>query len=103
MPAIDPATDHLEPVRQLVRELTGRDPSPSALWRWIHLGHRRSAGAAPVRLEAVLVSGRWYTTRSAWADFVSRQTAAALGRGDAAPVTARDEATTRRLQAENLL
>lgn len=76
---IDLSKDRIEPVRDLVLESSGKRLSPSALWRWIRVGLLLGDSGERLRLEAVCISGTWYTSRAAWTEFISRQTAAALG------------------------
>jgi hypothetical protein len=70
---IDPEHDDLVPVRTLAKQRTGKQISPSCLWRWIRKGVRGC------RLEAVQLSGTWFTTPKAFAAFIAGQTAAAMG------------------------
>lgn len=95
---IDIEHDDTIPVRQLVKERTGKTISPACLWRWIRKGVRGH------RLEAVQVLGVWHTTPEAYAIFVAGQTRAALG--DDAPTSApapRTAEKTERLKRAGLL
>jgi len=47
--------------------------NPATVWRWVMKGQKSSRGAV-VKLEAVRVGGRWLTTRSAVARFVTTLT-----------------------------
>ena len=75
-PLIDLEADDLRPVATVARDRTGKRPSPASIWRWIHKGNRGG------KLEAVFLTGVWHTTAAAFADFIRRQTAAALGASD---------------------
>ena len=44
--------------------------NPATVWRWVMKGQKTSCGAV-VKLEAVRVGGRWLTSRSAVARFVT--------------------------------
>jgi len=68
---LETATD-LRPVSLIARNLTGKRPSPSTVWRWVKRGNRGG------KLDAVMIGGSWHTTPGAFAAFVSRQTAAAF-------------------------
>ena len=94
-PTIDLEHDELIPVGELVRRRLGKRLSPATLWRW------RLKGVGGVRLEAVRVGGVWCTTPAAFADFIRRQTAAALSRHDEGDVE-RSDVTQRRLTAAGL-
>jgi hypothetical protein len=47
--------------------------NPATVWRWVMKGQKSKRGAV-VKLEAVRVGGRWLTTRSAVARFVTTLT-----------------------------
>jgi hypothetical protein len=94
---IDTITDTLVPLSRVARTLP-HPPSPATLWRW----HTRGIGGE--RLEIVRVGGRVYTTREAFADFVSRTTAAAQCHDvDTQEAVERSPATERRLREAGLL
>jgi len=67
-PTINPETDDLRPVNQIVHERLGKRVAASTLYRW------RSAGVRGVRLECVFVGGVCCTTMAAFAAFVRAQT-----------------------------
>lgn len=97
---IDLEHDDLRPVAEIAAERTGRRPPPGTVWRW------RLKGCHGEKLEAVLVHGVWCTTVSAFADFIRRQTAAAMANCKGASESEtpeRDERKTRQLQAAGLL
>lgn len=75
---IDLENDKLVPVNELCKLRLGRRMAPATIGRWCRKGTR--AG----KLEAVHICGCWHTTVAAFADFIRRQTAAALRR-NAAP------------------
>jgi len=83
---IDLESDDLRPVWIVARDRTGRRPSPATVWRWVRKGVRGG------RLEAVFLQGVWHTTSAAFADFIRRQTAAALNLPPNEPVIASDDA-----------
>lgn len=83
---IDLESDDLRPVWIVARDRTGKRPSPATVWRWVRKGIRGG------RLEAVFLQGVWQTTPAAFADFIRRQTAAALNTPPDAPVIANDDA-----------
>lgn len=85
LPLIDLERDLLVPVRELSRRRLGRHISPATLWRWIHKG---TAGGC---LEAVFANGTWYSTETALADFLRRQTEAKLKSAEAIPTDSSDE------------
>jgi hypothetical protein len=58
--SIDPKSDDLRPVAELVKQLTGRRPSPASVWRWTQKGTRRAG-----KLPAIRVFGQQHTTREA--------------------------------------
>lgn len=76
-------------------------PSPATLWRWRTKGV--GTGNQRIRLECDRVGGRWYTTRAAMAEFISRQTAATTVPANDDPPGGRSVATQQRLQAAGLL
>jgi hypothetical protein len=91
MTQIDLTTDQLRPVAQVAADCTGRRPSPASVWRWTRKGTRGG------RLEAYYVHGVWCTTPEAFADFIRRQTDAALA------TPAADEPDDEQLRAAGLL
>jgi hypothetical protein len=98
---IDPETDDLRPVREIVRARLGKSISPATLWRWI----RRGTGGA--RLEVIRIGGRWMSTDKAFAEFLRVQTANAL-RDSSSPdpasaETGRTPQKTRQLQRAGLI
>lgn len=80
--------------------LLPRKPSPATLWRWrtkgILIGKQR------IKLECVRVGGQWCTTADAMAEFLQRQTKAALEVESNQPST-RSDSTVRRLQESGLM
>ncbi len=96
---IDLERDDLRPVAEIAQERTGKRPPPGTVWRW------RLRGCHGAKLEAVFVHGRWCTTAEAFADFIRRQTAAAINAREASDVDSgeRDEATDRRLKKAGLI
>lgn len=52
-------------IAEATREVPGRRPNCATVWRWIDQGVRG------VRLEAVPVGGRWYTTKEAIRRFLA--------------------------------
>lgn len=99
---IDIKNGELKAFSKALRSLP-KPPSPSTAWRWrtvgVHVGGQR------IRLDAVRVGGRWYTTDEAVGEFIQRQTEAALAQpesGDDSP-SKRPEATERRLGEAGLL
>ena len=72
MQYIDLEKDTLVPVQEICRERFGKRMSLTTVWRWVRKGCRG------VKLEAVMVSGRWWTTPAAFAGFISERTAVAL-------------------------
>jgi hypothetical protein len=95
---IDLENDKLETVGEIYFKRTGKRLNPQQLWRW------RIKGVSGIRLEAVKLSGAWYTTSRAFANFIERQTQVATN-ASAAVIGAdkRDAVTERRLQAAGLL
>lgn len=85
-PSIDleNSTD-VRPVAHVAEKLSGKRPSPATVWRWVRKGVRGG------KLEAVFLRGVWQTTPAAFADFIRRQTAAALA-PSAPDVDASDDA-----------
>jgi hypothetical protein len=75
---INPATDTLMPAADVVEQATGKRPSRTTIWRWVCGPGRRGC-----HLQAFSQLGGWYTTREAYAAFITGQTASALGGGDA--------------------
>ena len=69
---IDPETDDLRPVGEIVQARLGKSISPATLWRWAR------KGIGGVRLEVIRMGGRWLTTDKAFAEFLRAQTANAL-------------------------
>jgi hypothetical protein len=58
----------LIPVRQLAREILGRDLNPACQWRWIIRGY------AGNRLAVLNAGGRWCSTRRHFLEFCARRT-----------------------------
>lgn len=99
--SIDLERDELFPLEEECRRRLSRAPSPTTLWRWRTKGVRISGQT--IKLACVRVGGTWYTTRRAFAEFLRRQTEAAVAeRGDDEP-RRRSEVTTRRLRDAGLL
>jgi len=85
-------------------QLLPRIPSPSTLWRWRTKGV--VANGQRIRLTCVRAGGVWYTSRQSFAEFLRRQTDAALGASDtsdSANDDARTEAQTAKLRNARLL
>ena len=92
---IDIETDDVRPVAELMKQLTGRRPSPPTVWRWCERGTKRQ-GVLP----SVSIFGSRHTTREALQEWLSR------GSGPTPPSpepAERSEATSRRLKAAGLL
>ena len=70
---IDP-NDPLVPVRDIAREAMGRFPAPPTMWRWC------GRGATGIRLPAVMLSGKWMTSRRCWLAWLQARTAVKLER-----------------------
>lgn len=70
---IDP-DDPLVPVRDLAHEALGRNPAPPTMWRWC------GRGATGIRLPAVMLSGKWMTSRRCWLEWLQARTAVKLER-----------------------
>jgi hypothetical protein len=83
---------------QAARQLPRR-PAPSTFWRWRHEGVL--INGRRIKLRCVRVGGQWYTTATAFADFLREQTAAALEQ-EIEP-TDRPADTERRLASAGLL
>ena len=93
--SLDPDTDDLRPVAQLMADLTGRRPSPATVWRWCSRGTGR-AGVLP----SLVIYGTRHTTREALLEWLRRESAPA----DADDSTAeRDASVDRKLRAAGLL
>ena len=90
--ALDPDTDDLRPVAQLMGDLTGRRPSPATIWRWCRRGTSRAG-----RLPGLTVYGQWHTTREALVDWLRRGSELPTPPTDDAGGE-RPEATRRRLE-----
>jgi len=58
----------------IAREALGRYPSPPTMWRWC------GKGVTGIRLPAVMLSGRWMTSRRCWLAWLQARTAVKLGR-----------------------
>ena len=97
---IDVERDELVPVGELVEQRLGRRLASSTTWRWIAKGVK--VRGRTVKLPAVRVGGAWCTSRPAFADFLRRQTAAALAPVETEP-TARPESTERKLREAGLI
>lgn len=97
---IDVENDELIPVLDLVQQRLGRRLAPSTTWRWITKGVQVRGTA--VKLQAVRVGGTWCTSRPAFADFLRRQTSAALHPAEQASEE-RPESVRRRLRDAGLL
>ena len=95
---IDPATDNLVPLADVIRQRLGRRVGPATIWRW------RLKGINGAKLPAIRCGQRWMTTVAAFADFIRAQTAncqpAPL---DSDAPTERSAATTAKLKAAGLV
>lgn len=96
--AIDLDNDELLTLAEACR-LLPRKPSPSTLWRWRTKGV--VVNGQRIRLDCVRVGGKWHTTRSAFSEFLRRQTEAATT--DDTESTERSERTERKLTEAGLL
>lgn len=63
---LDPA-DPLIAVHKLSQETTGKRPARTSTWRWC-------SGRGCPRLPAVLVGNQWFTTRTAWMEWLTYRT-----------------------------
>lgn len=81
--------------------LLPRQPSPATLWRWRTKGILTNGQR--IKLDCVRVGGTWCTTRKAMAEFLRRQTEAALSVGNDESTPERSPATERKLKAAGLL
>ena len=94
---VDPKTDDLKPVVELLKDLTGRRPSPATIWRWCSKGTKRGG-----RLPAFKVLGTWHSTRAALLQWL----AAESDRTDSHAVdrpSGRDPSTKKRLTKAGLI
>src|SRR4030095_8336396 len=98
---IEPASEALRPVNEIIKARLGKRISPATLWRW------RLKGVNGVRLECLRVGGCWVTTDAAFAEFLRAQTenalAACTGSVDADKPAERSPEKVRRLRAAGLL
>lgn len=63
---IDPLSEDLEQVRELVKELPkGARPSPATVWRWTRKGARGT------KLHTIKVCGKLLTTREEFRRFIA--------------------------------
>ncbi len=69
---IDVLKDPIEEVRSLAKKALPKTPSPPVLLRWIR------DGSHGVKLPAVKIGRRWYSTAELFNQFVAEQTEAAL-------------------------
>lgn len=67
--AIDPESDFLAPVLEVIRQRLGKSVSPATSWRW------RQIGINGAKLECVRSGGRWMSTPAAFGEFLRNQTA----------------------------
>jgi hypothetical protein len=71
--------------------LLPRVPSPATLWRWRTKGVL--VNGQRIRMTCVRAGGVWYTTRNSFAEFLRRQTEAALSEPIASDDQEQDERT----------
>jgi hypothetical protein len=58
--------------REIPSHRTGRCLGPQAIWRWVCKGLRLADGRV-VKLEAVRLAGRWYSSHGALQRFITAQ------------------------------
>jgi len=66
--AIDIKKGKLKAFSKALRSKLPKPPSPSTAWRWRTVGVR--IGDQTIRLDAVRVGGKWYTTDEAVDEFI---------------------------------
>ncbi len=71
-PRLTASTPELVPLIPLLSRLPTGLPSPHTRWRWIR------KGVSGVRLPAVLIADRWYSTQEAVDWFIAARTQRAL-------------------------
>lgn len=75
-PKISADSPDLEPLVSLLSRLPGKQASPSTRWRWVRFG------ADGIRLPALTICGKWYSTQAAVNWFFEARTQAALSSCD---------------------
>ena len=93
-PEVSVRTPGLVPLPALLKFLPEGRPSPQTLWRWTH-----GLSADGIRLPAIKVGRKWYSTREALDWFLAARTQTSLDRSEA---TAADDATDDELAAVRL-
>jgi len=91
--------EQLTPLSQLLTRVLGKRPAPATMWRWLNLGVK--VGDQRVKLDAVRIGCKLYSTAEAVADFIAAQNPAPA---EDAPTDGERSAETRdRLQAAGLI
>ena len=68
-PKLTPFSEGLAPLSKLLRQIPGVKASPQNNWRWVHRGV--SGG---IKLPAILIADRWYSTPEAVSWFFQART-----------------------------
>ncbi len=97
--SIDLETDQLLTLSDACRRLLIKPVSPATLWRWRTIGVL--VNGTRIKLACVKVGRTWHTTKTAFADFLKRQTEAATA--DHSESGERSESTSRQLSKAGLL
>jgi len=91
-------TEQLQPLLPLLAQMLGHRPSPATVWRWT--AHGVKSGDSRVKLRAIKIGGKLYSSREAVQHFIDKQNPAFV---DTDEQPARSTETSRGLERVGLL